>query len=127
MKNKIMFLLTIVAQMILMSVPVFGQVPNVKKSTAKKHSLLIVLCHADDYISIAPLIPKYAAEGHSVHYLALTGRMDSTEMVEGGTKYAQMLCATAALGFRDATAFVDFNEGMRSVGWHARHIIEAID
>jgi LmbE family N-acetylglucosaminyl deacetylase len=44
-----------------------------------------------------------------------------------------MQCAATALGFREATAFVDPNEGtrvsemLRSVGWSARHIIEAID
>lgn len=128
MKNKIMFLLTIV--MILMSVPVFGQqTPNVKKSTAKKHTLLIILSHADDFISIAPLIPKYAAAGHAVYYLALTGTKDST-MVPGGKKYTQMQCATAALGFREATAFVDPNNQemqIRSAGWIARHIIASID
>jgi LmbE family N-acetylglucosaminyl deacetylase len=100
---------------------------------AKKHTVLIVLSHADDFMSIAPLIPKYAAEGHAVYYLALPGSQDSTEMVMGGKKFTQMQCATAALGFREATAFVDPNEGMRvsemlrSVGWSARHIIEAID
>ena len=58
-----------------MSPPVSGQqTSGVKKSTFKKHTLLIVLCHADDFISIAPMIPKYAAEGHAVHYLALAGR-----------------------------------------------------
>jgi Uncharacterized proteins, LmbE homologs len=107
MKNKIMLLLTIVVTIILMSAPMFGQTPNVKKSTVKKHTLLIVLCHADDFISIAPLIPKYAAAGHAVYYLALTGGIDSTEMVTGGTKFTQMQCATKALGFREATAFVD--------------------
>jgi LmbE family N-acetylglucosaminyl deacetylase len=97
-------------------------------STGNKHSLLIILCHADDFISIAPLIPKYAAEGHSVNYLALTGKMDSSEMVNGGSKYAQMLCATTALGFQQVTAFADPNdEGMRSVAWNGRLIIEAIN
>jgi LmbE family N-acetylglucosaminyl deacetylase len=95
--------------------------------SAKKYNLLIILCHADDYVSIAPLIPKYASKGHSIYYLALTGRIDSVHMVAGGTKYEQMKCATAALGFLEATAFVDPNEGMRSVAWNGRHIIEAIN
>jgi len=114
-----------------MSVPVFGQqTSTIKRSTAKKHTLLIVLSHADDFISIAPLIPKYAAEGHAVYYMALTGRQDSTEMVAGGTKFTQMQCAATALGFREATAFVDpstAQQQMASVALNARHIIASID
>ncbi len=103
---------------------------KIAKTAAKKHTLLIVLTHADDFISIAPLIPKYAAEGHAVYYLALTGTIDSTTMVPGGIMYSQMQCAASALGFREATAFVDPNNQerqMRSVAWNARHIIASID
>ena len=135
MKNKIMFLSTLVIQMLFMSVPVSGQqTPGLKKATSKKHTLLIVLCHADDFISIAPLIPKYAAEGHADYYLALTGGIDSTEMAPGGTKFTQMQCAAKALGFLEATAFVDtttqlqrVSGQLRSVALNARHIIDAIE
>ena len=129
MKKKIIFVLILITQTMLFSATAFSQQPSkTKSSSAKKHILLIVLCHADDFISIAPLIPKYAAEGHAVHYLALTATRDST-MVTGGKKFTQMQCATAALGFREAIAFIDpYNpEQQRSVGWNGRHIIEAID
>ena len=130
MKNKIFFLLILVAQMMLFSVPGFSQqTPKTKSSPAKNHSLLIVLTHADDFISIAPLIPKYAAEGHAIYYLALTAKMDST-LLTGGKKFTQMQCAATALGFRAAIAFLDPNnpeQQMRSVAWIGRHIVEAID
>jgi LmbE family N-acetylglucosaminyl deacetylase len=129
MQNRIWASLAIVIA--LMPVTVFGQqTSSIKRSAAKKHTLLIVLAHADDFISIAPLIPKYAAEGHAVYYLALTGRMDATEMVPGGTKFTQMQCAATALGFREAIAFVDpstAQQQMASTAWNAQHVIATID
>ena len=128
MKNRNITALLLISFLILISAPDFAQKTATGKNVlAKKHTLLIVLTHADDFVSIAPLIPKYAAEGHAVYYLALTGKIDSTIMVPGGIMYTQMQCAATALGFREATAFVDFNEGMRSIAWNGRHIIEAID
>jgi len=128
MKKRNVTALLLISFLILISASSFAQkIAKGKNVLAKKYTLLIVLCHADDFISIAPLIPKYAAEGHAVYYLALTGKIDSTEMVSGGKTYTQMQCAASALGFREATAFVDPNEGMRSVAWNGRHIIEAID
>lgn len=35
---------------------------------AKKNILLVVLTHGDDYVAIAPLIARAAAEGHTVDY-----------------------------------------------------------
>lgn len=35
---------------------------------AKKHTLLVVFTHGDDVASIAPLLGKSSAEGHTVYY-----------------------------------------------------------
>lgn len=131
MNNRNITALLLLTLLLFISASIFAQkIAKGNNVPAKKHSLLIVLCHADDFISIAPLIPKYAAEGHSVYYLALTGRIDSTEMVPGGKTYTQMQCAAAALGFREAAAFIDPNfqqQQQRSVAWNARQIIASID
>jgi LmbE family N-acetylglucosaminyl deacetylase len=134
MKNRNITTLLLITFLIIISVSSFAQKAATGKNLlAKKYTLLIVLTHADDFISIAPLIPKYAAEGHAVYYLALTGTIDSTIMAPGGIMYTQMQCAATALGFREATAFVDPNnqeqrmQQMRSVAWNGRHIIASID
>lgn len=43
---------------------------------ARKHTVMVVLTHGDDNVSIAPLLAKYAAEGHAVHYAVFTGPQD---------------------------------------------------
>ena len=128
MKIKTNVALSLALSMMLLYLETVAQNKSVSPPAVAKYTLLIILCHADDFISIAPLIPKYAAEGHAIHYLALTGRVDSVEMTVGGTKHTQMLCATAALGFRGVSAFVDpNNDGMRSIGWSGSQIISAIN
>src|SRR6185436_8241757 len=45
-------------------------------AAAKKNNLLVVLTHGDDNVSIAPLMARYATEGHTVYYAMFTGLED---------------------------------------------------
>jgi hypothetical protein len=59
MNRKIVFTLTLMITII--SSDAFSQQKKQNDTlSAKKYNLLIILCHADDYVSIAPLLPKYA-------------------------------------------------------------------
>ncbi len=68
---------------------------------AKKYNLLVVLTHGDDVVSIAPLLAKSAAEGHTVHYAMFTGIQD-TSGVEGSPIRAELLCASRVLGIKES-------------------------
>lgn len=67
---------------------------------AKKFTLLVVLTHGDDVVSIAPLLPKYAAEGHVVHFAIFTGAQNPSD-VEGSPVREGILCASRALGIKE--------------------------
>ena len=67
---------------------------------ATKHVLLVVLTHGDDDVSIAPLMARYAAEGHTVYYAMFTGVQDLAGQ-EGSPARGEALCASKALGVRD--------------------------
>ena len=43
---------------------------------ASKHTILVVLTHGDDDVSIAPLMARYASEGQTVFYATFTGAQD---------------------------------------------------
>jgi LmbE family N-acetylglucosaminyl deacetylase len=66
---------------------------------ATKHTLLVVLTHADDNVSIAPLLAKYSAEGHAVYYAAFTGLQDPSGE-DGSPARGEVLCASRVLGVR---------------------------
>jgi LmbE family N-acetylglucosaminyl deacetylase len=62
--------------------------------------LLVVLTHGDDDVSIAPLMARYAAEGHTVYYAMFTGVQDLAGQ-DGSPARAEVLCSSKALGVRD--------------------------
>jgi LmbE family N-acetylglucosaminyl deacetylase len=67
---------------------------------AKQNVLLVVLTHGDDNVSIAPLMARYAADGHTVYYAMFTGVQDLAGQ-EGSPARAEVLCASKVLGVRD--------------------------
>jgi len=67
---------------------------------AKQHTLLVVLTHGDDAVSIAPLIARYATEGHTVHFAIFTGVQDPSD-VEGSPVREGLLCASRALSIKE--------------------------
>ena len=96
-------------------------------SAAKKYTLLVVLTHGDDKVSIAPLIAKYAAEGHTVHFAMFTGLQDPTG-VEGSPAHKDLLCASRVLGVRET--FVKqgpAGDGLPSAAAIAARLTELID
>ncbi|MBA3767725.1 MAG: PIG-L family deacetylase, partial [Acidobacteria bacterium] len=60
---------------------------------AAKHTVLVVMAHRDDHLSIAPLLAKYAAEGHTVHFAMFTGLQDDTR--------EELMCASRVLGVKE--------------------------
>src|SRR5215203_5045790 len=67
---------------------------------AKKNTLLVVLTHGDDIVSIAPLVAKSAAEGHTVYYAMFTGMQDPSG-VEGSQGQKDVNCGAKALSVKD--------------------------
>ncbi len=66
---------------------------------AAKHTVLVVMTHRDDHLSIAPLLAKYAAEGHTVHFAMFTGLQDPT--AEPGPGREELMCASRVLGVKE--------------------------
>jgi len=94
---------------------------------AKKYTLLVVLTHGDDNVSIAPLLAKYAAEGHTVHYAVFTGLQDPSGE-PGSAAREELMCASRALGVRET--FVTRNpagELQQTVAAVAGRLIELIE
>ena len=94
---------------------------------ARKHTVMVVLTHGDDNVSIAPLLAKYAAEGHTVHYAFFTGPQDPAGE-PGSAKREQVMCASRALGVRET--FVSRNpagELQQTIAAVAGRLIELID
>ncbi|MEO6212731.1 MAG: PIG-L family deacetylase [Vicinamibacterales bacterium] len=67
---------------------------------AQKHAVLVVLTHRDDNVAIAPLLAKYAAEGHTVHFAMFTGVQDDTGEPGSPTR-EELMCASRALGVKE--------------------------
>ena len=67
---------------------------------AKKHRVLVVMTHGDDFVSIAPLLAKSSAEGHTVYYAMFTGLQDSAGE-ENSKGRADLNCGARALGIRE--------------------------
>ena len=68
--------------------------------SAKKYTLLVVMTHSDDFVSIAPLVARSFAEGHTVHYAMFTGLQDASGD-ENSRKRQDLLCGARALGIKD--------------------------
>lgn len=68
---------------------------------AKKHTLLVVFTHGDDVVSIAPLLAKYAAEGHTVYYAIFPGVQSPSGDEEGSPGREELDCAARALGVKE--------------------------
>jgi hypothetical protein len=64
---------------------------------AEKHTLLVVLTHGDDDVTIAPLLAKSAAQGHTVYYAMFTGLQDLSGE-ESSPARQEVLCASRVLG-----------------------------
>jgi LmbE family N-acetylglucosaminyl deacetylase len=97
-------------------------------SAAAKHNvLLVVLTHGDDNVSIAPLMARYAAEGHPVYYAMFTGVQDRAGL-EGSPARAETLCASKALGIRDTFVMRGpAGEGFDAIAGIAERLIAIID
>ena len=67
---------------------------------AAKHTVLVVMTHRDDHLSIAPLLAKYAAEGHKVHFAIFPAVHDDTGE-PGSRKREELMCASRALGVKE--------------------------
>jgi LmbE family N-acetylglucosaminyl deacetylase len=94
---------------------------------AKKYTLLVVLTHGDDNMSIAPLLAKYATEGHTVHYATFTGLQDPSGE-EGSPGRKEMLCASRALGVRETFVMRGpAGEGLPVIAPVAARMIELIN
>jgi LmbE family N-acetylglucosaminyl deacetylase len=73
--------------------------------------LLAIFSHPDDETIVAPLLAKYAHEGHSVHLLCLTagekGTRDHAKIPAGeplaSVRAAELACSAAALGIAGHT------------------------
>src|SRR5215204_5894487 len=94
---------------------------------ARKYTLLVVLTHRDDDVAIAPLLAKYAAEGHAVHFAMFTGVQDPTGE-PGSPARAELMCASRALGVKETFVMRgpagDGNTAAKAV---AERLIEIID
>jgi hypothetical protein len=66
---------------------------------AKRHTVLVVLTHRDDNVAIVPLLAKYAAECHAVHFAMFTGPQDPAGE-PGSAAREELMCASRALGRR---------------------------
>jgi LmbE family N-acetylglucosaminyl deacetylase len=94
---------------------------------SKNGVLLVVLTHGDDNVSIAPLMARYAAEGHSVHYAMFTGVQDLAGQ-DGSPARAETLCASKALGVRDTFVMRGpAGEGFDAVAAIAERLIAIIN
>ena len=67
---------------------------------ATKHTVLVVMTHRDDHLAIAPLLAKYAAEGHTVHFAMFTGLQDPTPE-PGSPGREELMCASRVLGVKE--------------------------
>jgi len=67
---------------------------------AKQNVLLVVLTHGDDNVTLAPLMARYTAEGHTVYYAMFTGVEDLAGQA-GSPARAEALCTSNVLGVRD--------------------------
>jgi LmbE family N-acetylglucosaminyl deacetylase len=94
---------------------------------AKKSVLLVVLTHGDDAVSIAPLMARYATEGHPVYYAIFTGLQDLAGQ-DGSPARAEMLCASEVLGLRDTFVMRGpAGEGFDAVAAIAERLIAIIN
>lgn len=94
---------------------------------AKLHTVLVVLTHGDDNVSIAPLIAKYAHEGHTLHYATFPGVVDPSGE-EGTPARAELLCASKALGVRETFVMRGpAGEGLPTVSAIAARVVELIN
>jgi hypothetical protein len=90
---------------------VFATSVHIAAQTATKHTLLVVLAHRDDDVSIAPLLAKYANEGHRVFYATFPGAQDPSA-VEDSPERQELLCASRALGVNDTFVKAPETQGL---------------
>jgi len=93
----------------------------------KRHVLLVVQTHGDDNVAIAPLMARYAAEGHTVHYAMFTGLQDLAG-VDGSPARAEALCASKALGVSNTVVMRGpAGDGFEAVAAIAERLIAIIN
>lgn len=68
----------------------------------KRNILLIVLTHGDDVASIAPILPKYSAEGHTIYYAIFPGAQTAARYDEGGLQKENVDCGARVLGIKES-------------------------
>ena len=94
---------------------------------AKKHTLLVVLTHGDDLVSIAPLVAKSSAEGHTVYYAMFTGLQDASGD-ENSKGRADLNCGARALGVKETFVMRGpAGESMQTIKAIAERLIEISD
>ena len=69
---------------------------------AKKYTLLVALTHSDDVASIAPLLPKYSAEGHTIYYAIFPGVQTAARYEIGGTSRENVDCGSRVMGIKES-------------------------
>lgn len=93
----------------------------------KKHSVLVVMTHGDDFVSIAPLLAKYSAEGHAVYYAMFTGLQDASGE-ENSKGREDLNCGAKALGVKHTFVMRGpAGESMQTLKAVGDRLIEIID
>jgi LmbE family N-acetylglucosaminyl deacetylase len=96
-------------------------------SVEKRYTVLVVLTHGDDNVSSAPLLAKYANEGHTIHYATFPGVIDPSGE-DGTPARAELLCASKALGIRETFVMRGpAGEGLPTVSAIAKRVVELIN
>jgi LmbE family N-acetylglucosaminyl deacetylase len=94
---------------------------------AKQYVLLVVLTHGDDNVSVAPLMARYAAEGHTVYYAMFTGMQDLAGQEDSPAR-AEALCASRVLGVRDTFVMRGpEGGGFDAIGAIAQRLIDIVN
>lgn len=79
---------------------------------ASKHTLLAVFAHPDDEITVAPMLARYAAEGHDVYLVTATSGQAGDANTDipagpelGAAREKEVRCSARALGIHEPFLF----------------------
>jgi|SRR5688572_29771259 len=94
---------------------------------AKKHNVLVVMTHGDDFISIAPLLAKSSAEGHTVYYAMFTGLQDASGE-ENSKGRDDLNCGARAVGIKETFVMRGpAGESVQTIKAVAERLIEIVN